>query len=352
MCKYSFISLVVRCLISISSIILFIPLDQYIHLSCGFSLYHHEILPFNTRLRGDHDVYRHYYFSSRHGFSGYSLTLDLYETGDSLNPVGFVRQDFVRCNEKNPCYHAYINSYGYNDSDLIIEAITENHDTLYVKPQKVNKEYRSTIVSPLNINWKEYRRIFLWSNFSALMLWVWLFSLVFIPFISFATFLSFFDNRQIDKSDHGLTIILSHVHYFFLSGVFYFVVYVILFQVIGFLPFNVSNLFVAILMVVYWIFALALCVLGHRHIYKWYDRDSLSQILCPQCGEDITLQRLGEDAEHLVFHHKDIIWARFFRPRLYLHCPHCGVEEIVCPYCNKPISEEDKKCPHCGKRVL
>ena len=92
--------------------------------------------------------------------------------------------------------------------------------------------------------------------------------------------------------------------------------------------------------------------------YKWQVLESPKSMTCPVCGTHVNLRNLSPKKFQrvplrILYGEKWCEVSVFFRrPRLHLHCPHCGLDEIVCPYCDQPISEEDKKCPHCGKRVL
>jgi len=114
--------------------------------------------------------------------------------------------------------------------------------------------------------------------------------------------------------------------------------------------------------IIYIVEVLLFTIIALLHIHKWYIKTIVRTINCPTCGSVVNIKnRKDEDSSMDVnfsisiitfFQYYYVLLMILFRPRLYLHCPHCGVEEIVCPYCNKPISEEDKKCPHCGKRVL
>ena len=94
----------------------------------------------------------------------------------------------------------------------------------------------------------------------------------------------------------------------------------------------------------------------------WQVKKTPKSIFCPICHKEVKL-RVGEPNTKFlrtfpgcilphIWEWHDIMVVFFHRPRLHLHCPHCGLDEIVCPYCDQPISEDDKKCPHCGKRVL
>ena len=123
---------------------------------------------------------------------------------------------------------------------------------------------------------------------------------------------------------------------------------------------------------IYWILTFLEIIREQWFAYKWYVMDPPKSIHCPSCHTYVHLKNPKQRKDtaisppftiHLIVNKSGDIdmsfksdeeryVAFFLRPRLHLHCPHCGLDEIVCPYCDKPIPEEDKKCPHCGKRVL
>ena len=351
--RTSFYKLIAKLMILICAIILFLLLDQQVYLRRGISVFRYEILPFNTKLRGDHNVSGYYYFTSRHGSYGYELSPNLYFIGDSLNPSGLCRHPTILFNDPVPRYLSRIESYGYNKQDLIIKACDENNNILYLKPKKNAHDYVSELVAQDDINWNVYHWIHIRSGFTLVALYTWIFLLLFIPIFACLTLLSCFDNRYIYSEDNRAFLsVINHIFYAVFSSIFYFFVYVLIMFCIGIFPFSAPKNIVGVIIILYWIAVLIMKFLGHRHIYMWYDKDYPKHIKCKCCALEANLCRKDIYNGYLEYHHRSTLLARFLRPRLHLHCPNCGLDEIVCPYCDKPISENDKKCPHCGKRVL
>ena len=109
------------------------------------------------------------------------------------------------------------------------------------------------------------------------------------------------------------------------------------------------------ILLIYWFLTILEITREQQFAYKWYGTDSPKSIYCPVCHTSVKLRH--HQKRELIVTPRLILTGKallvsFYRPRLHLLCPHCGLDEIVCPYCDKPISEKDKRCPHCGKRVL
>ena len=103
-----------------------------------------------------------------------------------------------------------------------------------------------------------------------------------------------------------------------------------------------------VLSIIYWGLVIAEIIREHCFAIKWYIKKYPKSINCPNCQSHVFLenpqQGRGFDSfpsEYGYGIHEMMVF--FFRPRLHLHCPNCGLDEIVCPYCDKPISENDKK---------
>ena len=136
-----------------------------------------------------------------------------------------------------------------------------------------------------------------------------------------------------------------------------FLLYLILYELVPRYLLFVTDYYGYVLSLVYWVLVFAEIIREHCFAIKWYNKKFPKSIECPSCHSLVHLENPQQGRGLYTFPTaagydlRDML-VFFYRPRLHLHCPHCGLDEIVCPYCDKPISEDDKKCPHCGKRVL
>ena len=156
-----------------------------------------------------------------------------------------------------------------------------------------------------------------------------------------------------------LKFIFLNIGYFlrilFITTFLYVLIIAILYWLLDYVNLPVISL-------VYWLLFFVFSIYGQWHVYKWYYKPAPKSTTCPCCNTVVKVTNLEKtkNSSHCVLispfvdilQYYYVILMSFFRPRLHLHCPNCGLDEIVCPYCDKPISENDKKCPHCGKRVL
>lgn len=101
-------------------------------------------------------------------------------------------------------------------------------------------------------------------------------------------------------------------------------------------------------------------LLGQIHVYKWFIRDYVTNERCDKCGNKVIVSNREKSSncsiwvDPLVGLHiiQRIFREQLYRPRLHYTCDVCGHEECICPYCHKPVGENDKKCPHCRKRIF
>ena len=101
-----------------------------------------------------------------------------------------------------------------------------------------------------------------------------------------------------------------------------------------------------------------LVILGQIHCYKWYIRTNTLETKCNKCGEKTLATnnkpfKLSIEVDPFWGWHmlQSIYQQQRYRPRLHYICADCGHEEYICPYCHKPVGKDDKKCPHCKKRI-
>lgn len=119
--------------------------------------------------------------------------------------------------------------------------------------------------------------------------------------------------------------------------------------------------------VIYWIFcgfvvfASVLILFGIVHYIKWFVVNQKTLLDCHGCGKQVeaTRKEVWDSDEHTTVVILDTIESsqrtrrvQIYRPMLFYKCPTCGLEEYICPYCHKPVSKENDKCPHCGKRII
>ena len=111
------------------------------------------------------------------------------------------------------------------------------------------------------------------------------------------------------------------------------------------------------------------------HRTKWYVCEHPTRVRCHQCRKPVLARRYGDErclnAPFGIYISGKIIqlihpvsdkipfFEILYRPYLQLDCPECGEKQVICPYCHKPIPQEQVEChynkvsicPHCGKKI-
>ncbi len=100
---------------------------------------------------------------------------------------------------------------------------------------------------------------------------------------------------------------------------------------------------------------------GIVHYTKWFILNRKMYVYCHSCGEKVAAIRKevwdsDEYATVYILYSIESIQRtnriQKYRPMMYYKCSSCGHEEYICPYCHKPVSKENDKCPHCQKRII
>jgi len=135
-----------------------------------------------------------------------------------------------------------------------------------------------------------------------------------------------------------------------LALVLFFVIMSVMFKIMGG-PFHYDFQF----FIIYWSVVLFEIVREQCFAFRWNMLKHPKSADCPECHQRVPLETTekGRGFNNWGEIPGKFDWVVYFRrPRLRLHCPHCGTDKIVCPYCDKPVDEDAKRCPHCGKRLL
>ena len=125
----------------------------------------------------------------------------------------------------------------------------------------------------------------------------------------------------------------------------------------------------------YVVIVLLIIIRNAIHRVKWYVYKYPAKIRCPKCQKTVPVTRYNDErclnapfslyvgGRYIAFIHpisdKIPFLEMAYRPYLQLDCPECGEKQVICPYCHKPIPEEQVEChydkpsvcPHCGKKI-
>lgn len=124
------IKIAIGCLLLIAEAVLFVYLDNYNYLHKGISVFDHKELPFNTRLRGDHNCSGFYYFSPTQK-GGFSLNPnDIFADGVSMTPTVILSKRGTR----DTIYISRLVQYGYTNDDLLVEVADMDNGSLWLQP--------------------------------------------------------------------------------------------------------------------------------------------------------------------------------------------------------------------------
>ncbi len=128
-----------------------------------------------------------------------------------------------------------------------------------------------------------------------------------------------------------------------------------------YLPFNHYRTFFYWAFRIYLILIIVLIILGEIHYFRWFVMDGKQKINCHHCGKKVTAIRKEiwnqneyppVDFLYPINGYKRMIHLQTRRPVLFYTCPDCGATEYICPYCLKPVGQNDEECPHCKKRMV
>lgn len=124
----------------------------------------------------------------------------------------------------------------------------------------------------------------------------------------------------------------------------------------------------------YAILVLLIILRNAIHRSKWYVCKNPTKIQCLHCHQSVPVTRYDEErclnAPFTIYIPRGIHFLHIksdkipfyeiaYRPYLQLDCPECGEKQVICPYCHKPIQQDQVKCksdklsvcPHCEKKI-
>lgn len=141
----------------------------------------------------------------------------------------------------------------------------------------------------------------------------------------------------------------------------------VFFLILAYLVQKLLNINLALPLWIIWFVwgSFCLTLIVQLHLFLWYDKRFPAKMECPTCHQEVSLssepqedkestgtrqalRRFVSQMYRVIFH---CIKIAHCRPRLYLYCPNCGEQKVVCPYCKQEIDTKVGKCPHCGKII-
>ena len=145
------------------------------------------------------------------------------------------------------------------------------------------------------------------------------------------------------------SILLAGVIFFIIGGVY--TILIQHFPIIDSVPFwIVGRIYICLCAIA------ILC--GTIHHFRWFILRKKFNIPCHHCGKMVEATRKEELEITLrvtpwahVYVYANAFHCQIYRPRLYYQCASCCHEEYICPYCHESVGKEDKKCPHCERRI-
>lgn len=175
---------------------MFLWADKCTYLSKGISIFSYDILPYNTKINGDHNSIQFYTFGPRGGCweDGYELETQLYfQKMDSVPTVVYDTQKQT----KEVLFIYRIDQYGYNDSNMIIKVTDLDRKQYYISPKKLDKPIQHTVryngrkwtifgskyisIFTEDNNHDDYKWVDLWGTKEYIAVLIWFFSFLLFP---------------------------------------------------------------------------------------------------------------------------------------------------------------------------
>lgn len=173
----------------------FLYLDKYNYLHKGVSIRQYEILPFYTKIQGDHNSSGLFTFTSKY-ING--LHLETSYVGDYISPTPSIiyrpQQDIA-----DTVYLSWIMEYGYNEKDLVIKTMTTDTTILWLQPKWKNREIKILQVDEAHIRKADFQWVNPTSGAASYAMLAWLMLLILMPMT--IIYLIYLIGKAIDKED-------------------------------------------------------------------------------------------------------------------------------------------------------
>ena len=172
--------LLLHILIFILLIFLWFILDKYCYLYKGISLVHKDNhLPYNTKVQIDHNNSCFYELVPK-SINGYQLEPQLIFLHDTMwIPTDIYNKETFQID--TTIYVWELCRFGYNKSELVIEAIDFFGKSYYLEPLEINGQYYSSFVDSQMIDESNFRWIQPAGTIVATIAILWMILLIIIP---------------------------------------------------------------------------------------------------------------------------------------------------------------------------
>ena len=174
----------------------FLYLDKYNYLHKGISIRQYEILPFYTKIQGDHNSSGIFTFTSKY-INGLYLETS-YVNGDYIYPTPSIiyrpQQDIA-----DTVYLSWIMEYGYNEKDLVIKTMTTDTTILWLQPKWKNRVIKILQVDEEHIRKADFQWVNPTSGAASYAMLAWLMLLILMPMT--IIYLIYLIGKAIDKED-------------------------------------------------------------------------------------------------------------------------------------------------------
>ena len=169
---------IIGTIIIICEVLMFVHLDRYNYLHKGISLKTYEILPFYTKIEGDHNSSGYFTFTPIYK-NGLELQTNLIFNNkiDSVPTIIYSVPQYIA----DTVYLSWIKEYGYNEKQLVIKTQTTNDSILWLQPIWKNKQILVTHINKENIDKSAYHWIEPMSGNARVALIVWLLLFILLP---------------------------------------------------------------------------------------------------------------------------------------------------------------------------
>ena len=171
---------IILTIILICEVLMFVHLDKYNYLHKGISLKTYEILPFYTKIQGDHNSSGYFTFTPIYK-NGLELQTKVVFSEESYYDIPTIIYSGSQYDVADTVYLSCINEYGYNDKQLVIKTYTTNDSILWLQPIWRNKQIIVTHINEKDIDKSAYQWIEPMSGSARYAMIVWLLLFILLP---------------------------------------------------------------------------------------------------------------------------------------------------------------------------
>ena len=165
-------------IVVLCEVLAFLYLDKYNHLHKGISARKYEILPFYTKIEGDHNSSGYFTFAPIYK-NGLRLetTLILGNINDTIPTIVYDKPSSAT----DTIFLSWIKEYGYNEKKMVINALTTDNTIVWLQPMWIKKKIHIIKINEDEIDKKAYQWIMPTSQNAQIALIIWILLLVILP---------------------------------------------------------------------------------------------------------------------------------------------------------------------------